>query len=530
MGLWFVQKLPCAFSKMSSAVLSQILSTNQETEIGKKWNFKGISTIDEFRKTIPLTTYDDYKPYIDRIAESGEQNLITEDTVIQFAPSSGTTGKMKLIPVTRTTLEKALPVPNTRSRILLLMSVPIDQSYMTPSKMPIQAMSVGAMWHQLQTYPNIYVGPKEAYNLESLPVALYVQLLFGLKDTTVNVIKSIFIPVVLTAIVELKTKWRQIINDIRLGKINTNIPVAPEKCDALEKLLGGPDPARADALQTILQQAEELNFKDFIPTLWPNVKLINCLCSGNLECFIPTLKYYIGSSVHVSSFVYACSEAGTIGTPAKPHEQTSLFQLVPQHFYEFIPLAETSQDQPLTLLASEVEKGRIYEIVMTTHTGFYRYRNGDYIKVIEQGDNGPLIDFYGRGKMTLCLREHILYEVNIEQAITSFTSTTSSRVDYIVSIDDSTYSRYKIWIECSDVRDNLDTFLDKSLQNVDETYKYDRQHDKIEQLEVVLLKIGTFSKILDFMKSKTYVAEAQLKIPRIVLQNEILLILEQNTN
>ena len=55
---------------------------------------------------------------------------------------------------------------------------------------------------------------------------------------------------------------------------------------------------------------------------------------------------------------------------------------------------------------------------------------------------------------------------------------------------------------------------------------YDRQHDKIEQLKAVWLKCGTFSKILDLMKSKTYVVEAQLKIPRIVLRNEILLILE----
>ena len=71
----------------------------------------------------------------------------------------------------------------------------------------------------------------------------------------------------------------------------------------------------------------------------------------------------------------------------------------------------------------------------------------------------------------------------------AFTSTTSSRVDYIVSIDDNTYSRYKIWVECSDLRDNLDTFLDKSLQNVDfRNIKYDRQFKD--------------------MKSKTYIAEA----------------------
>ena len=75
--------------KMSTAVLSQILSTNQETEIGKKWNFKGISTIDEFRKKVPLTTYDNYKPYIDRIHCKNKIVKITNSFVSTVARNNG---------------------------------------------------------------------------------------------------------------------------------------------------------------------------------------------------------------------------------------------------------------------------------------------------------------------------------------------------------------------------------------------------------------------------------------------------------
>jgi hypothetical protein len=50
--------------------------------------------------TLPLTSYDDYLPYIDRIA-AGEENVLTADPVLLFEPSSGSTAASKLIPYTR---------------------------------------------------------------------------------------------------------------------------------------------------------------------------------------------------------------------------------------------------------------------------------------------------------------------------------------------------------------------------------------------------------------------------------------------
>ena len=504
--------------------LLSILSKNSETEIGKRWNFAGISSVESFQQQVPLTDYDVYRPYIDRIAEHGEQNLLTSDAVIQFAPSSGTTGKMKLIPIADI---KIMPSLSAGDRELVLTSLPDDRSHATPSGIYIQAVLVGMLRHLFKTYPNSYAAPAEAYDISSIPVALYIQLVFGLRDVSVNVIRSSYIPVFVSALTELMLKWPQMVSNIETGQLDPSLPITVDERAVLEKLLSGPDPDRANRLREIFSQAEKSRFKDVVPAIWPNLKVVKCLCSGNLKCFIPTVRHYIGSDIHLLSYMYGCSEFGICGLPARPLTETSLFRLAPGKFYEFIPLDRSQESQPKTLLPSEVEVGGVYELVVTASSGFYRCRNGDFIKVMEQGEGGPLIDFYGRKAMMLNLREHVLFEANIEEAMSVLTKATASRVDYCVSVDERTHSRYMVWLECEGLNCDIDKELDESLQSVDETYKYDREHDKVNQLIVARVKSGTFSKILGFMKSNTISIEAQLKIPRVVTHDAIKTILRE---
>ena len=41
--------------------LKQILSANKETDFGKKYDFKHISSEEEYAKKVPLATIDDFK-------------------------------------------------------------------------------------------------------------------------------------------------------------------------------------------------------------------------------------------------------------------------------------------------------------------------------------------------------------------------------------------------------------------------------------------------------------------------------------
>ncbi len=62
-------------------LLSEILDHNAETEIGRKFQFAAINSAQEYKKVVPLQTYDDVKDSVRRIRDEGKQNVLCKDEV-----------------------------------------------------------------------------------------------------------------------------------------------------------------------------------------------------------------------------------------------------------------------------------------------------------------------------------------------------------------------------------------------------------------------------------------------------------------
>ena len=72
---------------------------------GIEYNYTSIKDIFEYQQKVPLQTYDDVKPFVERL-RSGEKDLLWPGEIKWFAKSSGTTSdKSKFIPVSREALE-----------------------------------------------------------------------------------------------------------------------------------------------------------------------------------------------------------------------------------------------------------------------------------------------------------------------------------------------------------------------------------------------------------------------------------------
>lgn len=84
----------------NQGVLFNILRKNGKSEIGNRFQFQNINSIEHFKKQVPLTEYVYYESYIMRMA-NGEKNILTSEKVEYFGHTSGTTGKQKLIPATK---------------------------------------------------------------------------------------------------------------------------------------------------------------------------------------------------------------------------------------------------------------------------------------------------------------------------------------------------------------------------------------------------------------------------------------------
>jgi len=88
--------------RLQNIIFNKIIKSQLKTEYGKKYNFKDISSTEDFKKQHPITTYEDYRPIIEEIANTGDYNKLVGEAINFFQETSGTTGKSKLIPRTKT--------------------------------------------------------------------------------------------------------------------------------------------------------------------------------------------------------------------------------------------------------------------------------------------------------------------------------------------------------------------------------------------------------------------------------------------
>ncbi|MEE1010582.1 MAG: GH3 auxin-responsive promoter family protein, partial [Acutalibacteraceae bacterium] len=84
--------------KAQKSTLKKILGRNKNSEIGKKYGFKNINSIEEYQANVPLSFYEDYVPYVERMIHNKEKNLMFTGPNIRYCSSSGSVGKPKILP------------------------------------------------------------------------------------------------------------------------------------------------------------------------------------------------------------------------------------------------------------------------------------------------------------------------------------------------------------------------------------------------------------------------------------------------
>ena len=92
-------------AEVQNELLFQLLDFADETEVGKKYGFEGMQHYEQFAAALPVVTYEDVEPMIER-SRQGQQNVFWPTEIRWFAKSSGTTNdKSKFIPVSEEALE-----------------------------------------------------------------------------------------------------------------------------------------------------------------------------------------------------------------------------------------------------------------------------------------------------------------------------------------------------------------------------------------------------------------------------------------
>lgn len=395
----FIQKAQRA-DLVQERFLKRLLDAHQYTEFGLVHGLDTICSIEEFQERIPVSSYQAFEPYIEQMAQ-GEQNVLTSDPLIFMNMTSGSTGKKKLIPVTKRS--RAMVSKANRVAMGFLFDAvreaqrPLGKILFTSSASSFGTTEGGVAYGPISTsdlrlsnllYRQVFAYPFEALQISDSVARHYVCLLFALRNPDTRVIGATFPVLAIRLAQHLETYADELIRDLGQGAIAPWLNLDSEIRAALEHQLR-PDPRRAQQLQDILEAEGRLT-----PILaWPDLSLMVTARGGTSNFYFQRFPEYFGDTP-VFGGTYASAESN-FGVH-RGLNTDSVILSIESGFYEFIPEDQWEVPNPKTVLPWDVTVGDRYRIVVTNYSGFYRYDIGDVVEIDGFVGNAPRFVFRHR--------------------------------------------------------------------------------------------------------------------------------------
>ena len=169
--LWFMKRrmsrIESIYTRpldLQEICLKDLVQAGRQTEWGKQFGYGQISNYATFKSQVPISTYEEIFPYIDRVMQ-GEQQILWNSPVTWFSKSSGTTNaRSKFIPVSKESLESCHMMGGKDMITLLINNRPETRVFEG------KGLSIGGSLSYCATNPNVLVGDVSAVIMKNLPV------------------------------------------------------------------------------------------------------------------------------------------------------------------------------------------------------------------------------------------------------------------------------------------------------------------------------------------------------------------------
>jgi hypothetical protein len=410
-----------ALGDTQSKVLSRLVSRNESSTFGRDHGFAGIKTLSDFQRAVPVCTYEDLQPYIER-SLNGEPSQLTAERPVMFATTSGTTGVPKYIPVTpssKASKSKLMRVwlgslfkdhPGTLDGKILAVISPEVESY-SPGGIPCGAESGHGYRAMSPAVRAQYSAPYEVCEIKDYEARYYALVRIACGQS-LSLIYACNPSTVLLLAQKMGAHTEEIIKDVRDGTLSSKFDIAPEIRRGIEPLLA-PDPQRATELEAAAYRGGDR----LLPrTVWPELACIASWKGGTVSMYLDRFGDYFDHATPVRDIGYFASEVR--GTVVLSDEGSSGVLSVTENLYEFAPADGAAK--PLggeLLLPHQLEQGGQYFIYVTTMAGLYRYEMNDLMEVTGFYGQTPILRFLQKGKGMVSFTGEKLSESQVISAV-----------------------------------------------------------------------------------------------------------------
>ncbi|HRY33177.1 MAG TPA: GH3 auxin-responsive promoter family protein [Bacteroidales bacterium] len=427
--------------------LRKLLNTARNTEWGKKYDYASITGPEEYRRRVPVSTYEDLHPLISKIRK-GQQNVLWPTDINWFAKSSGTSaGKSKFIPVSKEALEECHYKGGKD-----LLSIYCDLNPDT-ELFDGKLLGMGGSWAYDGENPESYYGDVSAILMQNLP--FWVELM---RTPSISI--------------ALMDEWEQKIE--KMARITSGHNVTGISGVPSWTLL-------------LCRRVLEITGRQNLAEVWPKLEMF--VHGGvSFQPYHEQFKQIMPDNLHYME-TYNASE-GFFGIQDRRNAGDMLLMLDYGIFYEFMTLDQLNSNDPQTLGLEEVVPGVNYAMIISTNAGLWRYMIGD--TVMFTSVSPYRIHITGRTKSFINAFGEELIIDNAEKAIRIACEKTDARVhEYTAAphfYKNKTHAAHEWVIEFDRAPDNIEYFaemLDNALKSLNSDYEAKRYHNMILDMPII---------------------------------------------
>jgi len=454
--------------------LDYLLRHGRNTIYGSEYNLQSIRNSSDFTK-IPIISYEELRPWLDRIIVHKQQDVLWDTPVRWFAMSSGTTeDKSKYIPVTKESLY------NGNYRAGYHMLGVYAHHHPDTSFILGKTLVLGGSQQINRIGGSIYTGDISAVMMKNLPAA----------------VKRRRTPESIALIPDWEEKLQKLVDYAVKADIRAMVGVPSWMLVLLKKIVD-------DTGSTISE-------------LWPRLEVF---FHGGVG-FLPFQEQYeklIPSTKMCYWETYNASE-GFFGVQFSPASKDMLLLLDNEVYYEFIPVEEWDRDNPVAVPLSEVERGVQYAVVISTSGGLWRYRIGDTIQFTST--HPYLFKITGRTKQFInAFGEELIVE-NADKAVDEACRSTGAKVtEYTaapVYFGEHRNGAHEWLIEFEippvNTLDEFTHILDENLKRLNSDYEAKRSYNL--SLDMPVVRVMEKDTFYNWMKSRGRIG-GQNKVPKL---------------
>ena len=383
---------------------------------GKAHDIHPDMTLSEWQDIVPITTYVDYAPYVQKELHGESFQLYNNETEMYIA-TTGSTGKMKLfmesaagnaakllvmavrgmimgdlLPVTRDMEAKNLTISNYAQLGTSVDGKPILRaSGQTARNLRRKTGTMNILSTQFWMIPNLLPEERD-----------YMMGVYALAERRLSKVFCNNLYAFGRVLKQIDQHAADLIEDIRRGRFSIG------KDNVLPKSSFQANFERAQEIENIFQvKGNLLQAPETILALWPNCQMVSCWLSGSVGRDAREVLRYMPANVQCFDMGYGASE-GKFSVPTKLACASGVaapFSV----FFEFQPLDR--KERPLYMW--EVQDGEYYELIVTTYSGLYRYNMLDVVHIEGFFGATPNIVFCGKSTEWVLVGQKKIYGFEI---------------------------------------------------------------------------------------------------------------------